>query len=85
MSFGKFPVRTSSLGGVVFIVRNLCDKNAVTHNPVKGITASVEGYQGKTLAIADHQAQGLLEAPKNVSLKDKRDRVILATLNRPGF
>lgn len=59
----------------------LCDKNAVTHNPVKGIKRpSVEGHQGKTPAISDYQARGLLEAPKNVSLKDKRDRAILATL-----
>ncbi len=59
----------------------LCDKNAVTHNPVKGIKRpSVEGYQGKTPAIGDHQARGLLESPKNVSLKGKRDRAILATL-----
>lgn len=37
----------------------LCDKNAVTHNPVKGIKRpSVEGYEGKTLAIGDHQARG---------------------------
>jgi site-specific recombinase XerD len=59
----------------------LCDKNAVTHNPVKGIKRpSVEGYQGKTPAISDFQARGLLESPKNVSLKGKRDRAILATL-----
>ena len=59
----------------------LCDKNAVTHNPVKGIKRpSVEGYQGKTPAIGDHQARALLESPKNVSVKDKRDRAILATL-----
>jgi site-specific recombinase XerD len=59
----------------------LCDKNAVTHNPVKGIKRpSVEGYQGKNPAISDYQARGLLEAPKNVSLKDKRDLAILATL-----
>ncbi len=59
----------------------LCDKNAVTHNPVKGIKRpSVEGYLGKTPAISDYQARGLLDAPKNVSLKDKRDRAILATL-----
>jgi site-specific recombinase XerD len=59
----------------------LCDKNAVTYNPVKGIKRpSVEGYLGKTPAITDYQARGLLEAPENVSLKDKRDRAILATL-----
>jgi site-specific recombinase XerC len=34
----------------------LCDKNAVTHNPVKGIKRPpVEGYEGKTVAIGDHQ------------------------------
>jgi integrase len=59
----------------------LGDKNAVTHNPVKDIKRpSGEDYQGKMPAIGDHQARGLLEAPKNVSLRDKRDRAILATL-----
>lgn len=43
----------------------LCDKNAVTHKLVKGIKRpSVESYQGKTPAIADHQARGLLAAPE---------------------
>lgn len=59
----------------------LCNKNAVTHNPIKGITRpSVKGYQGKMLAIGDHQARGLLEVPKNVSLKGKRDRAIQAPI-----
>ncbi|SEK71442.1 tyrosine-type recombinase/integrase [Nitrosovibrio tenuis] len=59
----------------------LCDQNAVTHNPVIGIKRPpVEGYQGKTPAIGDHQARSLLESPKNISLKGKRDRAILATL-----
>jgi site-specific recombinase XerC len=59
----------------------LCDKSAVTHNPVKGIKRpSVEGYQGKTPTSGDHQARSLLDFPRNVSLKAKRDRAILATL-----
>jgi site-specific recombinase XerD len=59
----------------------LCDRNAVTHNPVKGIKRpSVEGYQGKTPAIGDHQARSLLVSPNNALLKGKRDRAILATL-----
>ena len=59
----------------------LCDKNAVTHNPVKGVKRpAVEGYEGKTPAIGDHQARGLLDAPDGASLKGKRDRAILATL-----
>jgi site-specific recombinase XerC len=54
----------------------LCDKNAVTHNLVKGIKRpSVEGYRGKTRAIGDHQARSLLDFPKNVSLKGKHDRL----------
>lgn len=48
----------------------------MTHNPVKGIKwPSVEGYQGKTRAIGDHQARSLLDFPKNVSLKGKHDRL----------
>jgi site-specific recombinase XerD len=59
----------------------LCQRNTVTHNPVKGVKRpSVEGYQGKTPALGDHQARGLLDALDVASLKGKRDRAILATL-----
>ena len=59
----------------------LCDKNAVTHNPVKGVKRPVvESYEGKTPALGDHQARELLDAPSGASLKGKRDRAILATL-----
>lgn len=59
----------------------LCDKNTVTHNPVKGVKRpAVESYEGKTPAIGDHQARELLDAPDGSSLKGKRDRAILATL-----
>src|SRR6266545_7621035 len=59
----------------------LCEKNAVTHNPVKGVKRpKVEGYEGKTPALGDHQARKLLAAPDDESLKGKRDRAILATL-----
>ena len=55
----------------------LCEKNAVTHNPVKGVKRpTVEGYQGKTPALGDHQARGLLDSPEQISLKGKRDRAI---------
>ena len=58
----------------------LCEKNTVTHNPVKGVKRpAVESYEGKTPAIGDHQARELLDAPDD-SLKGKRDRAILATL-----
>ncbi|MDP1786102.1 tyrosine-type recombinase/integrase [Nitrosomonas sp.] len=59
----------------------LCEKNTVTHNPVKGVKRpAVESYEGKTPAIGDHQARKLLDAPDGSSLKGKRDRAILATL-----
>jgi integrase/recombinase XerD len=59
----------------------LCDKNAVNHNPVKGVKRPrTESEEGKTPAIADHQARKLLVAPAEKSLKGVRDRAILATL-----
>ena len=59
----------------------LCDKNAVTHNPVKGVKRPrSETDEGKTPALADHQARKLLVAPAEKSLKGIRDRAILATL-----
>ena len=59
----------------------LCEKNAVTHNPVKGVKRpAVEGYDGKSPALGDHQARQLRDAPDSSSLKGKRDRAMLATL-----
>jgi site-specific recombinase XerD len=64
----------------------LCHKNAVTHNPVKGVKRPrAEGGEGKTPAIADHQARKLLIAPPEKSLKGLRDRAILATLLYHGL
>ncbi len=38
----------------------LCERNAVTHNPVKGVKRpQVETYEGKTPAIGDNQARAL--------------------------
>ena len=59
----------------------LCEKNAVTHNPVKGVKRPrVESEEGKTPALGDHQARQLLDAPPGDTLKGKRDRALLATL-----
>jgi integrase/recombinase XerD len=59
----------------------LCEKNTVTHNPVKGVKRpAVESYEGKTPALGDHQARQLLEGPDSTTIKGKRDRAILATL-----
>src|SRR5260370_27811332 len=59
----------------------LCEKNAVTHNPVKGVKRPrAESGEGKTPALGDHQARELLIAPDAEGLKGKRDRAILSTL-----
>lgn len=59
----------------------LCERNAVTHNPVKGVKRPrIESGEGKTPAIGDHQARELLIAPAADTLKAKRDRAILSTL-----
>jgi integrase/recombinase XerD len=59
----------------------LCEKNAVTHNPVKGVERpKTESGEGKTPAIGYHQARELLAAPQTETIKCKRDRAILSTL-----
>ena len=69
------------LAALSSLFQHLCDSNAVTHNPVKGVKRPpVESNEGKTPALGDHQARRLLEAPSTDSLKSKRDRAMLATL-----
>ena len=64
----------------------LCEKNAVVHNPVKGVKRpKVDGYEGKTPALGNHQARKLLEAPASDTLKGIRDRAILSTLLYHGL
>jgi site-specific recombinase XerD len=64
----------------------LCEANAVTHNPVKGVKRPpVESWQGKTPALGDAQARALLEAPNVKTLKGKRDRAILSALLYHGI
>lgn len=64
----------------------LCEKNAVTHNPVDGVKRPpVDSYKGKTPALGDAQARQLLDFPTGESLKDKRDRALLATLLYHGL
>src|SRR5271163_2763479 len=59
----------------------LCEKNAVTHNPVKGVKRpKAESGEGKTPALGDHQARELLAAPEKETVKARRDRAILSTL-----
>ncbi|HEV2334398.1 MAG TPA: tyrosine-type recombinase/integrase, partial [Stellaceae bacterium] len=65
----------------------LCDKNTVTHNPVKGVRRPrAESGESRTPALGDHQARDLLAAPgkdtaaDEEAVKEKRYRAILSTL-----
>jgi integrase/recombinase XerD len=69
------------LAALASLFQYLCEKNAVTHNPVKGVERpKTESGEGKTPAIGDHQARKLLDAPQADTIKSKRDRAILSTL-----
>src|SRR5450755_3734657 len=69
------------LAALASLFEYLCEKNAVTHNPVKGVERPrTESGEGKTPAIGDHQARELLAAPAEDTIKSKRDRAILSTL-----
>jgi integrase/recombinase XerD len=69
------------LAALASLFQHLCNKNAVTHNPVKGVERpKTESGEGKTPAIGDHQARKLLSAPAADRIKSKRDRAILSTL-----
>src|SRR5262249_1724740 len=59
----------------------LCEANAVSHNPIKGVERPKDGAnEGKTPALSDGQAKQLANAPRSDTLKGKRDRAILAVL-----
>src|SRR5271170_3050560 len=48
------------LASMASLFEYLCEKNAVTHNPVKGVERPrTESGEGKTPAIGDHQARDL--------------------------
>jgi len=69
------------LASLASLFEYLCEKNAVTHNPVKGVERpKTESGKGKTPALGDHQARKLLDAPDKDTIKSKRDRAILSTL-----
>jgi site-specific recombinase XerD len=78
LSGGTIRRRLASLAS---LFDYLCDKNAVAHNPVKGVERpKTESGEGKTPALADHQARKLLVAPQEENIRSKRDRAILSTL-----
>lgn len=80
------PTIRRKLAALSSLFEYLCEQNAVTHNPVKGVKRpKVDSYEGKTPALGDHQARQLLSAPDSETLKGKRDRAILSTLLYHGL
>jgi site-specific recombinase XerD len=74
------------LAAVASLFDHLCEVNAVSHNPVRGVKRpKAEGNEGKTPALGDGQARALLEAPPEHTLKGKRDRAILAAFLHHGL
>ena len=64
----------------------LCERNAVSGNPVDGVKRPVSnGNEGSTPALGEAQARRLLTAPPADTLKGVRDRAILATLLYHGI
>jgi site-specific recombinase XerD len=74
------------LSAVSSLFEYLCERNAVVHNPVKGVKRpKANNNEGLTPALSDEQARLLLNAPSDETLKGKRDRAILATLLYHGL
>lgn len=76
----------AKLSALSSLFEYLCEKNSITHNPVKGVERpAADNNEGKTPAIGDAQARRLLEAPQGDTLKAKRDRAILAVFLYHGL
>lgn len=75
------------LAALASLFDHLLDSNAVAGgNPVHGVKRpKIETTEGKTPALADHQAKALLEAPDPSTTKGLRDRAILAVLLYHGL
>jgi site-specific recombinase XerD len=74
------------LSAISSLFDHLCEKNAVTHNPVNGVNRPMaNSNEGSTPALSDAQARKLLDAPPPDTFKGKRDRAILATLLYHGL
>jgi integrase/recombinase XerD len=83
--FAEAMVRRK-LSALSSLFNYLCEKNAVAHNPVKGVKRPVANTnEGKTPALSNEQARRLLEAPPEDTLKGKHDQALLAAyLDSPG-
>jgi integrase/recombinase XerD len=69
------------LASLASLFEYLCEWNAATHNPAKGVERPrTESGEGKTPALGDHQTRKRPVAPEADTVKSKRDRAILSTL-----
>ena len=75
------------LAALASLFDHLLECNAVAGgNPVHGVKRpKIDTNEGKTPALADHQAKALLDAPDPETLKGQRDRAILAVLLYHGL
>ena len=74
------------LAALASLFEYLCEQNAITHNPVKGVKRPrVDSQIGKTPALSNLQARRLLDAPASDTLKGQRDRAILSVLLHHGL
>ena len=78
-SLAKSSIRRK-LAAVASLFDHLCEVNAVTHNPVRGVKRpKADTNEGKTPALGDGQARALLEAPPADTLK----RVLATAARKP--
>ena len=74
------------LAAVSSLMSYLCEKNAILHNPARGVERPNEGNnQGVTEALSDEEMRAMLDAPAIDTLKGQRDRAILSTFARHGL
>ncbi|KQN76364.1 integrase [Duganella sp. Leaf61] len=80
------PTIRRKLAALSSLFDYLCEVNAITGNPVKGVKRpKMTSQEGKTPAIGDHQARSLLNAPDTTTLRGRRDSAILSTLLYHGL
>jgi len=80
------PTIRRKLAALSSLFDYLCEVNAITSNPVKGVKRpKTESQEGKTPAIGDHQARSLLNTPDAATLRGRRDRAILSALLYHGL
>jgi integrase/recombinase XerD len=74
------------LAAISSLFEYLCERNAVTNNPVDGVKRPpVESHEGKTPALGDAQARHLLKQPEGSDLRTLRDRALLSVLLHHGL